>query len=186
MCARIWWKDAASFPYAAALSIFSVQTAKTRVRIEFFDDEIDSIRTFDAGEQRSLEKLQETAVYPCREILFDEAGREKLADSMKKSLAKLKRKKEDVSGAVEHLESDLERLAETHYFASLDKYVSDIYGRIPTIFDWFGDEALYCIDEPRKVGERAKSFEWEMGENGFQSDGKGCAPTGEEAVCCRL
>ncbi len=146
------------------------------IRIEFFDDEIDSIRTFDAGEQRSLEKLQETEVYPCREILFDEAGREKLADSMKKSLAKLKRKKEDATDAIEHLESDLERLAESHYFASLDKYVFDVYGRIPTIFDWFGDETLYCIDEPRKVGERAKSFEWEMGETVSTLMGKGVLP----------
>lgn len=43
------------------------------VRIEFFDDEVDSIRTFDAGEQRSIDKLERVTVYPCREILFDTA-----------------------------------------------------------------------------------------------------------------
>ncbi len=134
------------------------------VRIEFFDDEVDSIRTFDVGEQRSIDKLERVTAYPCREILFDTAGKEKLSAYMEKTLAKLRRSKEDVSDAVEHLAADIERLAEKYYFASLDKYVYNIYDRIPTILDWLSDDTLYFIDEPRKVGERAKSFEWDMGE----------------------
>lgn len=34
------------------------------VRIEFWDDEIDSIRTFDAGTQRSIENREEIVIYP--------------------------------------------------------------------------------------------------------------------------
>ena len=134
------------------------------IRIEFFDDEIESIRTFDVAEQLSVDKLSEATIYPCREIIFDSAGKDALTSYMDKTLAKLKRKQDDVAAAMEHLSADLEKLGEKHYFASLDKYIYNIYGRIPTIFDWLGDDVLYFIDEPRKVGERAKSFAWDMGE----------------------
>ncbi|MGH8549444.1 MAG: transcription-repair coupling factor [Methylococcales bacterium] len=41
-------------------------------RIELFDDEIESIRTFDADTQRSLDKVDEIRLFPAREIPFDE------------------------------------------------------------------------------------------------------------------
>ncbi len=48
-------------------------TEENPVRIEFWDDEIDAIRSFDPSSQRSLENLEELAVYPAREG-GDEAG----------------------------------------------------------------------------------------------------------------
>ncbi len=40
-------------------------------RIELFDVEVDSIRSFDAGDQRSMDKFQELTIVPCREIVAD-------------------------------------------------------------------------------------------------------------------
>lgn len=37
-------------------------------RIEFWDDEVDSIRSFDAESQRSLENLDELTLYPAAEL----------------------------------------------------------------------------------------------------------------------
>ncbi len=135
------------------------------VRIEFFDEDVDSIRTFDYVTQLSIDKLESVKVYPCREIIFDADRRAKLLDYMNKALGKLKRKKTDESQvAAEHLASDIEKLTEKHYFASLDKYIYNIYDKIPTLMDWIDEDALVFIDEPRKVSESAKSFEWDMGE----------------------
>ena len=45
-------------------------------RIELFDDEVESIRTFDPETQRSLEKVEEIGLFPAREFPFsDEAIR---------------------------------------------------------------------------------------------------------------
>ncbi|MGX2041116.1 transcription-repair coupling factor [Methylocaldum sp. MU1018] len=41
-------------------------------RIELFDDEVESIRTFDTETQRSLEKVREISLFPAREFPFDE------------------------------------------------------------------------------------------------------------------
>ncbi len=43
-------------------------------RIEFFDDEIESIRSFDVETQRSIEKLERIELLPAREFPLDEAG----------------------------------------------------------------------------------------------------------------
>ena len=40
------------------------------VRIEFFDNEVDSIREFDVLTQRSLARIEEACIYPAREALF--------------------------------------------------------------------------------------------------------------------
>ncbi|MCA1778214.1 MAG: transcription-repair coupling factor [Xanthomonadaceae bacterium] len=45
-------------------------------RIELFDTEIESIRTFDAETQRSIERLEQVELLPGREYPFDEAARQ--------------------------------------------------------------------------------------------------------------
>ena len=43
-------------------------------RIDLFDDEIDSIRTFDPETQRSIDKVSEIKILPAREIALTDAG----------------------------------------------------------------------------------------------------------------
>ena len=40
------------------------------VRIELWDDEVDSIRTFDIESQRSIEELERVLVYPATEMVL--------------------------------------------------------------------------------------------------------------------
>ena len=47
-------------------------TTDTPVRIEFFGDEIDTIRTFDPISQRSTESIQSVTLTPLREVLSDD------------------------------------------------------------------------------------------------------------------
>ena len=47
------------------LDIFS-PTSKNPVRIEFFDDEVDSIRTFDIMSQRTIEQCDSTKIFPVK------------------------------------------------------------------------------------------------------------------------
>ena len=42
------------------------------MRIELWDDEIDSIRAFDADSQRSIENYKSYTVFPATEFLFTE------------------------------------------------------------------------------------------------------------------
>ena len=65
------------------LDVFS-PAMETAVRIEFFDDEIDSIRTFDVETQRSIDTLNEIVIVPAAEFIPNNEEKEKaLAAVMK-------------------------------------------------------------------------------------------------------
>lgn len=57
-------------------------TAEHPVRIELFDDEIDSIRLFSIDSQRSIENIQEVTIFPARERLFVTEDREAVKDQI--------------------------------------------------------------------------------------------------------
>ena len=52
-------------------------TEENPVRIEMWGDEIDSIRSFDAESQRSIENLDEITIYPAEEMVLDDSVLEK-------------------------------------------------------------------------------------------------------------
>ena len=59
---------------------------KEGVRIEFFDDEVDSMRSFDCISQRSLERLEELRVTPAGEALLRPEEYEPAAKRMREAL----------------------------------------------------------------------------------------------------
>ncbi|BDF33479.1 transcription-repair-coupling factor [Lachnospiraceae bacterium] len=52
-------------------------TEELPIRIELWGDEVDSIRTFDVGTQRSIENLEEAVIYPASE--FPEEGEKRVS-----------------------------------------------------------------------------------------------------------
>ena len=79
------------------LDIWSL-TAEDAVRIEFWDDEIDSIRSMDAQSQRSVEKLEEASIFPLREMVYTEeqavSAAERIEQEYRKVLKNLEQKGE--------------------------------------------------------------------------------------------
>ena len=57
--------------------------SKTPFRIEFFDDEVESIRSFEVENQCSLEKLNDISLLPAQEFPLDEAGIKKFRQSFR-------------------------------------------------------------------------------------------------------
>lgn len=133
-------------------------------RIEFFDDETDSIREFDIYTQRSMDKVDEAVVVPIREAVITDLKRDALIAELEKRVKSAKRKKSDESVFIETTNADIESLKETRYFPSIDKYVSLLYEDIPSLTDYFSQDDLVFIIDPKRISERGKSFEWEKNE----------------------
>lgn len=127
-------------------------------RIEFFDDEVDSIRTFDAQTQRSNSQLDECFIMPARELCLDDTDKEKLVKYLEKSKKKASDKLSEI------IDNELTKLAENNTFESIDKYIGVIYETVPTILDYTDEDWLVFIIEPARISERAKTLEWEKSE----------------------
>ena len=63
------------------LDVYPVGGANA-LRVEFFDDEIDSIRSFDVMTQRSISRRPEVCIYPAQEILMTEEDANFAADKL--------------------------------------------------------------------------------------------------------
>lgn len=65
------------------LDVFPI-TEEVPIRIEFWGDEIDSIRTFDVDSQRSIENLEEIEIYPATDFPEEEGKRVSFLDYFEK------------------------------------------------------------------------------------------------------
>ncbi|MBD2848309.1 transcription-repair coupling factor [Paenibacillus sp. IB182496] len=131
-------------------------------RVEWFDDEVDSIRTFDPSDQRSVDKLEHYTVPLCKEVLADER---RLKAAAQHTFELLERQLEKMSDktAKERLRTELgaeiEQLREQVYFSEMYKYMGLLYPERQTIMDYVPEDTLLIIDEPTRLIEMARQLE---------------------------
>ncbi|UTH76728.1 transcription-repair coupling factor [Chromobacterium sp. IIBBL 290-4] len=114
-------------------------------RIDLFDDEIDSLKTFDPDTQRTLYPVSEIRLLPAREYPADESGvtafrqryREKIEGDPSKS-----RVYKDVSQGL--------------WPAGIEYYLPLFFDETATLFDYVGDDAL--VVQHHDVQAAAETF----------------------------
>lgn len=99
------------------------------IRIEFWDDEIDTMSYFKVDTQRRSEDAEDICIPPAREVLY--GGAEKLVPLLVKALEVQKSKR-----VKEHLETDIQRLEGGLDPTSIDRYLPLIYPKPGTVFDY--------------------------------------------------
>lgn len=142
-------------------------TEEHPVRIELFDEEVDSIRYFDAETQRSLDKKNEIVIGPATELLLTEedilAGANRIEVALADTLKKLKTNdaKETLSETLKH---DLERLKNLEHFQEMYKYIGFLYENPASLLDYLPNEGLIILDEMSRVQETATNIDTEEAE----------------------
>jgi transcription-repair coupling factor (superfamily II helicase) len=137
-------------------------TSAAPVRIELFDVDVDSIRTFDVSDQRSIDKLESITITPCREILID---RKRLQSAAQHAYELLQAQLEKMSdrqakdNLLEGIGHDIELLREGQSFPGIFKYMSLLYPERQTLFDYLPKDTILLIDEPARLLETAKQLE---------------------------
>ena len=139
------------------LDIFPPQ-AEHPYRVEFWDDEIDSISTFDVGSQRRLEQCETLRCLPCMEALpsLAKGGAAGLAKAVA-ALASSRRKKQHAD-LQKNLERDAERLRENGTLPAADKYLPLIYPQMATVFDYLPENTLILIEDTPRLRDAARDF----------------------------
>jgi len=112
------------------------------IRIEFFGDEIESIRSFSASTQRTSKPVEEARIVPAQELLPS------TADDWLSPLSKLGLKKMPAE-ARERIEEDLTLLKEGASFKERDFYVQFLAPS--TLLDHLPEGALLIVDEEADV-----------------------------------
>ena len=121
------------------------------VRIEFWGEEIDSIRYFNISSQRSTEELEEFKIYPAHEYL--------LTDSIEKICDKIDKDYLDAADTVrENVLNDIEQIKIGNYLSKIDKYINYFYNNTSTFLDYLPKNTIIFKDEIGKIKARAENI----------------------------
>ena len=140
---------------------FFVPDNEYPVRVEFWGDEIDSINYFDIESQRRFDKVERIMLSPSNELLVE--NKHTLAQKIIKKANSLRSEK--TAKAKEILYRDAEGIESGVNLTNLDKYISLVYDKPETVFDYFDKEDFIFISEHTKVSERVKGAEFQYKED---------------------
>ncbi|MDD4169640.1 MAG: hypothetical protein PHD36_05185 [Desulfotomaculaceae bacterium] len=146
------------------LDIFPM-TAHRPYRIEFFDDEVDSIRRFNAMTQRSEDKVEELVVFPARELVITselvwQSGRQELEREYNAQKQKLGHVGDTGAGGL--VGEALTGMGS--YFNGIEQYLPYFYGETITLLDYLPDDTMIFVDDPSRVKEVVHSIHRERTE----------------------
>ena len=113
------------------------------VRVEFFGDDVESMREFAVGDQRSTGPVDQVVVDPARELVLDDALRDRAREQM---------------ALLPSLAGSLERLAEGVTFEGAESLVTLLHPR-PALFpDFLPEGAGVALVDPMLLNQRAQTI----------------------------
>ena len=169
-------------------------TEENPLRIEMWGDTIDSLRSFEAESQRSIENLEEITLYPATELVLTEerkqAGLKKIRQEAVKAEKKFRDQMKNEEGhrikqTAAALEEEIEELGGA---ANLDSSLAYFFPEAVSLLDYFGkDETLLVLDEPARLMEKGRVTEQEFEESMKQRLEKGYLLPGQmrELFTCK-
>jgi transcription-repair coupling factor (superfamily II helicase) len=108
---------------------------ETALRLDFFGDEIDSIRRFDPSDQRSTDKAEAFTLMPASEALLD-------ADSIKRFRSRYREK----FGATATQDPVYQALSDGRRMSGMEHWLPLLEERLETLFDHLGENDLIIRD----------------------------------------
>ncbi len=144
------------------------------IRIELFDDEIESIRYFDIANQVSTDKLKEAVILPANDFLFSGEESLKASEILHAQLEKDKSRisPSDFENLRNVVDSDIYDILEFNYSPNLYRYFSKISQSTQTLSDYCSNYNTVIVDSDsikeanNILIEESSSFLYELFENG--------------------
>ena len=121
---------------------------KKGIRIEFWGDEVDSIREFQISNQRSTANKDNITIFPAHEYILE--------NSIEEICKKIRENNQEISEEI--IEEDIEQIKAGNYISKIDKYFDSFYEKQESVLDYLHGNYNIFIDEIKKVKQRAKNI----------------------------
>lgn len=175
--------------FAVRGSIVDIYTLTDEVpyRIDFWDDEVDIIKSFEVESQRSIENMESVKIYPATEYALTKEqineGIKKIREELNCTVEKLR--KEFKTEEANRLKVAIEEFLTTAEIdaggIALDSYVNYFCQDTVSLLDYFED-AVFFIDEPKRVEEQLRAVESEFRESMSNRLEKGYVLSGQTDI----
>ena len=140
------------------IDIFPAESDQHAIRIELFDDEVDSIRWFDPLTGKLVRKVPRVTIYPKSHYVTPKDNLERAIGTIREELKerlgffRTHDKLLEAQRIEQRTRYDLEMMQQLGYTNGIENYSRHLSGRPageapPTLFDYVPDDALLIIDE---------------------------------------
>ncbi|MBV53522.1 MAG: excinuclease ABC subunit B [Coxiellaceae bacterium] len=140
------------------IDVFPADSEKEAIRIELFDDEVDSLSYFDPLTSRIIRKVPRLTIFPKTHYVTPRSRVLKTIDCVKEDLSKRLIELNELNKLVEsqRLEErtrfDIEMMLELGYCSGIENYSRYLSGRLPgeappTLMDYLPKDTVMFIDE---------------------------------------
>lgn len=151
------------------VDIFPSHHDNTAIRVEFFGDEIDSLKEIDPLKGTTIRPVKKAAIYPGSHYVAPKYRHEMAIENIKKELEERLAQLEERGMMVEkqRLEEktrfDLELLSNMGFCSGIENYSRHLSGRLPgqppwTLLDYFPDDFLMVLDESHQMIPQLKGM----------------------------
>lgn len=118
------------------------------LRLEFFDETLESIRFFDPANQRSSEHLEDVILLPAHEVMLTGSNQERASSSLKAAMGKEKIFRND-------LEIWLERVSGSSHFPGIEQLLPLYYEQLETLLHYLPASTLIVLTDPGSIRKSA-------------------------------
>lgn len=126
------------------LDLFPMGSAQP-FRLDFFDDEIDSIRTFDVDTQRTLDEIQSVNLLPAHEFPTDDKGIEFFRAQFRETFGEIRRDPEHI----------YQQISKGTLISGIEYWQPLFFAEMATLFDYLPQQTLFIdMEGNQEQGER--------------------------------
>jgi len=140
------------------------------LRVEFFGDDVDSIRIIDAHSQRSMENVEQFEIYPVRELVFSKTRLREAMDKIKTALEEqctnlTKKGLLKESGTLrDTITYTLDNWSE-ELGAQADAFSPFFYDQEINLLDYLPEETIIFFDDPNPIAIHMDTIQTEYNES---------------------
>ncbi len=128
------------------------------LRIEFFGDTVDTIRTFSTTTQRKIETISEVIILPATEAVV---RKENVIDV----IGRVRQRASDLELPVGKIRKIVDRIKSEGNFPGVESLIPLIYPELDTVFDYIAGSTLFILCGLEEIERQIKEFEERISTN---------------------
>ena len=143
-------------------------TSELPVRIELWGDEVDSIRSYDPSNQKSIENINDVLIFPAVELILDkdqiEAGLSRMEEecSTRYEAYRKEMKTEEAYHLKSYVDKVVEETREWGLSQELETHLTYFCNEVHSLIDFLPKNAYVFVDEIQKVILKGETTEKEF------------------------
>lgn len=135
------------------------------IRLELFDDEIDSIRIFNEKNQRTIENIDEVTISPLNELIYNEDDFNAAIIEIKKEIHNISQDNSNDQKLIDKYNQIIDYLTNSHYVSNWDLINPYRKSNYEDFTDYLAEDTVFVFDDISRIAQAEESNETSFIEN---------------------